>query len=246
MAFVSLFGTTVDDYHQEFDQHWQELFPNRITGQVIAPGSRPVPNVFLQICGITNEECRFATTADNGRFIIAFSQEGDYTLYFFLGDQSGYYTADGVTNDPTAASLIEVRSQTPIDLTVALPAYPGIPPTRYISGKITDVNGVPFAGVSVGVCPAIVYPPSPLRGSCRGTDTLADGSYRVGVPDNDRYWIGVVMFSPDGTARIWQYILTSHGAVPGHSEHDSPDITIFRVSGSDLTGIDIQIPELSQ
>ena len=102
-----------------------------------------------------------------------------------------------------------------------------LPPLPVLSGKVVDVGGNPFPGISIYACP---HNPA---GSCGYALTGGDGSYGISVADN-AYTLSYGR-SSDGTKPDGFYSTSGFTS-------DSSKATVVQVAGKDIASLNVQMP----
>ncbi|MFN8493967.1 MAG: carboxypeptidase regulatory-like domain-containing protein [Caldilineaceae bacterium] len=205
-----------------------------ISGIVTDQTGKPIQGVWvqgylaqLQLDGTTRWELAVgATTDQNGRYTAAFAP-GRYRLCFNGGfgsyplyDDQCYKAAPDLEHAmDVQVGLDETRTGIDVQLKKA----------GYISGKVSDANGAPFANVQVTLYSRI-YDPNPRPGVIERATTLTDaqGHYQLAAPRRDFYWVG---FQAVGYVdKYYKNSLTIADATP---------ITV--TYQANITGIDAQL-----
>ena len=192
----------------------------QIKGTVTSSNGAPLAGVSVTACRPTaNDGCADAassTTSSDGSYAIIVPADGEYALYVARGACNVYFRRDGVTKNWQERSTVRVDGRrvqmNPRQIPDGLCAY-------RISGRLVDSSGAPVALKDMDICASL---------DCSRAQTEADGRFAISVSNDGAYSVGV-----------WPADLC-YQPLAGEAL-GSPDNPI-RVSGADVTGVELRLP----
>ena len=202
-----------------------EICAQQISGRLVDSNNMPLSGVTVYICQLVDGNCKVwdgtgSPTDDDGSFARTLLSEGAYLLYVDLDGCSAYYRVGGLTTVRDEASPISVTEANSLNLRLRVPAEMC---AHRILGRVLDASGAPLAKKWINV-----YDPG--GSSSRGGWTDANGRFEFRVPSDGAY-----------TVDIWLIIGACSHRFGGRSL-GGPSRPI-RVSGADVTGIEIRLPD---
>ena len=263
-AFESVFGLTIDNFVEAFDEYRSELASStpHISGVVLDLEGSPLRGVYVSarspgnhgslIVGTTDEDGRFSLEATDGEYYITVgrvvgpSADGTTPRVYFdysYNSETGYantcsHWASRVLVEGVDVTGIEIKV---LPALLGLPDRPlcneGVPGHHTINVRVLGPDGepLPFDGKSGELMLISAYY-NPTRPAAQGGGRLnPDGTTRIIVGDGYSYILTV------GYLAELQKTIGWYGE--GGFTSVSWDATAIEIDGADVTGIEIRLPD---
>ncbi len=221
-AFQEVFGRSVEEFYADFETWQRELAQERIfiLGAITTADGQPLAHTRVLACREVEDKCAAGSgwTDNTGMFVVDAPTEGRYRLWLKLEGCTIYFSRDGFTTTFSERSTVRVEGRS-VQLNPR--QIPADMCAHRISGRVVGAAGAPLAGKWIHVNrPDDFYSSVPTDANGRFVIRVpSDGAYTLGawLPNGYFHWFGSC--SLGGTGRP------------------------IRVSGSDVTGIELRLPD---
>ena len=196
---------------------------HQIKGSVTKADGTPLTDTRISGCREVDDQCEEwagSRTDDDGSFAITVPADGRYRVSFSLEGCTIYFRAGGFTtmhSERSTARVIGGNARlSPRQIPTEMCAH-------RISGRFVDANGAPLAERWMNAYGS--------DGSSGGVSTDANGRFEIRVPSDGAYHFGIQIRSQP---YCWHNF---EGRTLG--SRNNP----VRVSGADVTGMDLRLPD---
>ena len=241
-AFAAAFGMTVDEFHEAFEQHRNELVAGldlgRIRGAVLGPGNEPVEGIGVWASAEAAINDRFEQTREDGKFDMLVLA-GTFSVELHRSHDTppfwrlvGWYGAgEGFTTDVGQAIFLDVADGDMVDIEMRLPAnLADLPEARIprVQGTVLGSDGEPTTGIGLWL-----WGGSERNSKFAGNSS--DGTFEIPHQNGD-FILRIYTLEE----RVWRQI-GWYGGETGFTA-DFAQATEIEVDGADVTGIEIHLP----
>ena len=223
-AFQEVFGRSVEEFYADFETWQREQAQERIfiLGAITTADGQPLAYTRVLACREVEDKCAAGSgwgwTDNTGMFVVDAPTEGRYRLWLKLEGCTIYFSRDGFTTTFSERSTVRVESRSvrldPRQIPAEMCAH-------RISGRVVGAAGAPLAESWIHVNrPDDFY---------SGVPTDANGRFVIRVPSDGAYTLGAWL--PNGYFHWFGSCSLGGTGRP------------IRVSGADVTGIELRLPD---